>query len=155
MDTSRINVMSDEDSDGFGDSMNDGDERLWMEMESLAMERRSRTVGFREGIDVGKELTLQEGFNHGYEHGAAKGFRSGVLLGLLRAFKHQFPHSDQYEAVVNKIEQRKTKEEAIILRGDIPETSQEDIDEITSLLSNDVAGVVDLAHYDKKNCISK
>ncbi len=33
---------------------------------------------------MGKEQTLQEGFDKGYADGALKGFRSGVLMGLLR-----------------------------------------------------------------------
>ncbi|OQR98320.1 hypothetical protein ACHHYP_08742 [Achlya hypogyna] len=113
--------MDDDSSDGMSDAgFTEADDRLWMEKESLAMERRSRTVGFREGIDVGKEQTLQEGFDHGYKHGAAKGFQSGLLQGLLRAFKHQFPHAAETEAIAALASELKAAEEATILQGEIP-----------------------------------
>ncbi|EQC33208.1 hypothetical protein SDRG_09192 [Saprolegnia diclina VS20] len=115
--------MFDEDSDG----MSDGgvvDDRVWMEKESLAMERRSRTVGFREGIDVGKEQMLQEGFDHGYKAGAAKGFEMGTLHGILRAFKHQFPADHPAMAAVLALAaELKASEEAAVTAGDIPAAS--------------------------------
>ncbi|KAH7100401.1 hypothetical protein BKA62DRAFT_831077 [Auriculariales sp. MPI-PUGE-AT-0066] len=38
-------------------------------------------AGFREGIVVGKEAALQDGFDHGFEH---SGVPAGRQLGLLR-----------------------------------------------------------------------
>ncbi|KDO29115.1 hypothetical protein SPRG_06171 [Saprolegnia parasitica CBS 223.65] len=126
--------MFDEDSDG----MSDGgvvDDRVWMEKESLAMERRSRTVGFREGIDVGKEQTLQEGFDYGYKAGAAKGFEMGTLHGILRAFQHQFPAEHPAMATVLALAaELKASEEAAMTAGDIPAASSDQADAVLAAI---------------------
>jgi hypothetical protein len=47
------------------------------------LETEHNTAGYREGIALGKEATLQEGFDQGYSIGAAIGLQAGQLLGLL------------------------------------------------------------------------
>eukprot|EP00636_Phaeomonas_parva_P016260 CAMPEP_0118877070 /NCGR_PEP_ID=MMETSP1163-20130328/17504_1 /TAXON_ID=124430 /ORGANISM="Phaeomonas parva, Strain CCMP2877" /LENGTH=161 /DNA_ID=CAMNT_0006812749 /DNA_START=180 /DNA_END=665 /DNA_ORIENTATION=+ len=42
-----------------------------------------RNVGFRDGLDKGKETRLQDGFDAGYRSGMAKGFDLGVARGGL------------------------------------------------------------------------
>uniref|UniRef100_A0A8H7NJW2 Protein YAE1 n=1 Tax=Bionectria ochroleuca TaxID=29856 RepID=A0A8H7NJW2_BIOOC len=47
------------------------------------LETEHTTAGYREGIALGKEATLQQGFDEGYSVGAALGLQAGQLLGLL------------------------------------------------------------------------
>lgn len=47
------------------------------------LETEHTTTGYREGIAIGKEATLQKGFDQGYTIGAAIGLRAGHLLGTL------------------------------------------------------------------------
>ncbi|CEG39705.1 Uncharacterized conserved protein [Plasmopara halstedii] len=70
--------------DGFQDciSEDEGNELL-MKQESLALERRMKTVGIRDGLETGKEETLQQGFDQGYALGAARNFCYGRLRGAL------------------------------------------------------------------------
>ena len=60
----------------------DADADAAPEDESLA--RRFETIGFRAGIDVGEEGTLQSGFNDGYHEGMAHGTGIGELQGAAR-----------------------------------------------------------------------
>ncbi|RHZ21960.1 hypothetical protein DYB37_000556 [Aphanomyces astaci] len=116
------------------------------------MERRSRTVGFREGIDVGKEETLQEGFNAGYLVGASQGFRSGVLHGLLRSYTSQFPNlaSTDHVALLATLRE---KEQSSITRGDIPSTNASDVDAVHAILASAFPNFSShmAAHHDKVN----
>ncbi|NXR14448.1 YAED1 protein, partial [Semnornis frantzii] len=41
--------------------------------------------GYREGVEAGKELALQEGFNQGYRHGAQLMVTCGQFRGILNA----------------------------------------------------------------------
>ncbi|KAM0417272.1 hypothetical protein ACHAPT_012713 [Fusarium lateritium] len=41
------------------------------------------TAGYREGITVSKETSLQEGFDEGFSLGATVGLKAGQLLGIL------------------------------------------------------------------------
>jgi len=40
--------------------------------------------GFRDGVDAGKEASLQAGFNMGYREGATKMTVIGQLKGIMR-----------------------------------------------------------------------
>lgn len=40
-------------------------------------------MGIRDGLELGKEGTLQEGFDRGFAQGAARSFRFGRLRGAL------------------------------------------------------------------------
>ncbi|CAG8545391.1 22198_t:CDS:2 [Cetraspora pellucida] len=44
---------------------------------------RKTTIGYKEGIIEGKDITIQEGFNKGYAEGASVGKEIGRLRGLL------------------------------------------------------------------------
>ncbi|KAI5092208.1 OTU deubiquitinase with linear linkage specificity a [Silurus meridionalis] len=50
------------------------------------MERRTKD-GFRDGIDAGKEASLQQGFNLGYREGAAKMKAIGQFKGIISAVR--------------------------------------------------------------------
>ncbi|GAA93366.1 uncharacterized protein L969DRAFT_91223 [Mixia osmundae IAM 14324] len=62
--------------DVFGESMPD---------ESLHLERRFHSAGYREGITAGKLASLQAGFNDGYQTGVPLGKRLGEIRGRLTA----------------------------------------------------------------------
>ena len=47
------------------------------------LETEHATAGYREGINVGKQATLQQGFDDGYTMGAAIGLQAGQVLGVL------------------------------------------------------------------------
>ncbi|KAF0690270.1 Aste57867_18344 [Aphanomyces stellatus] len=142
----------DDFSDGFSDAGGDSEhqDRAWVEVEANAMERRSRTVGFREGLDVGKEETLQEGFNEGYAAGAAHGFRSGVLQGLLRSFAHQYP--DKKDLVQDVLASLRAKERTSIEAGEIPSTDGADTQAVHDALAPFLPALPEAAHlHEKKN----
>lgn len=40
--------------------------------------------GYRDGVDAGKAVTLQQGFNQGYKEGAEVIINYGLLRGTLR-----------------------------------------------------------------------
>ncbi|CAI5718108.1 unnamed protein product [Hyaloperonospora brassicae] len=79
-----LDSRSDSD-DGFQDFLSDnsGDQEALLTQESAALERRMKTMGIRDGLELGKEITLQEGFDAGYAQGAARSFRVGTLRGAL------------------------------------------------------------------------
>ena len=48
------------------------------------LETEHATAGYREGVNVGKQATLQRGFDEGYTMGAAIGLQAGQILGALQ-----------------------------------------------------------------------
>ncbi|CAI5733237.1 unnamed protein product [Peronospora farinosa] len=76
---------SDRDSDdGFQDFLNEDEEKeTLLSQESVALERRMKTMGIRDGLELGKEGTLQEGFDQGFAEGAIRSFGLGRLRGAL------------------------------------------------------------------------
>lgn len=78
------------DDDGFGDFLGEGEEeRALLEQEASAMERRARTAGIRDGLELGKEDTLQQGFDLGFAAAAARSHRFGLLRGALRCVRNE------------------------------------------------------------------
>ncbi|XP_015273398.1 PREDICTED: yae1 domain-containing protein 1 isoform X2 [Gekko japonicus] len=64
----------DEDADEMGIA-----QKEW----KSTMEKRVKE-GYREGVEAGKELTLQQGFNQGYEEAVKVMFSCGQLKGNVR-----------------------------------------------------------------------
>ncbi|EEY63149.1 uncharacterized protein PITG_15360 [Phytophthora infestans T30-4] len=76
-------AASDSD-DGFQDSLSDEEEHeTLLNQESVALERRMKTMGIRDGLELGKEDTLQQGFDQGFTEGAVRSFRFARLRGAL------------------------------------------------------------------------
>ncbi|POM62344.1 hypothetical protein PHPALM_28517 [Phytophthora palmivora] len=70
--------------DGFQDLLSEDEEHeTLLDQESVALEHRMKTLGIRDGLDLGKEHTLQQGFDQGFALGAARSFRFGKLRGAL------------------------------------------------------------------------
>ncbi|KAE9038774.1 hypothetical protein PR001_g5373 [Phytophthora rubi] len=83
--TSPMPDASDSD-DGFQDFLSEDEEQeTLLSQEGVALERRMKTMGIRDSLELGKEDTLQEGFDLGFAQGAARSFRFGRLRGALSA----------------------------------------------------------------------
>ena len=77
-------VPEDMDDDGW---LADSDDEQAVERPSESwqqLERRFATLGFKEGVPVGEEATLQGGFNRGFRTGSALGIDEGTLSGIIR-----------------------------------------------------------------------
>uniref|UniRef100_K3X9F4 Essential protein Yae1 N-terminal domain-containing protein n=1 Tax=Globisporangium ultimum (strain ATCC 200006 / CBS 805.95 / DAOM BR144) TaxID=431595 RepID=K3X9F4_GLOUD len=84
----KMNSYDGDSDDGFGDFLGEGEEEWTMQAQEMAaLERSMKTAGIRDGIEFGKEDTLQEGFDHGFAAGAASSYRFSVVRGALSAAK--------------------------------------------------------------------
>ncbi|CAH0479550.1 unnamed protein product [Peronospora belbahrii] len=71
-------------NDGFQDFLSKDEEHdMLFTQESVALERRMQTLGLRDGLELGKEEMLQEGFDRGFIQGATRSFYYGRLRGAL------------------------------------------------------------------------
>lgn len=70
--------------DAFGDDGSSDSECTLGERELSALERNMRTAGIRDGIEFGKEDTLQEGFDQGFGLAAVRSYAPSKLRGALR-----------------------------------------------------------------------
>jgi flagellar biosynthesis/type III secretory pathway protein FliH len=48
-------------------------------------------LGYRDGVEEGKNSSVQEGFNEGYREAAIAGFNWGVARGITRSVLKPFP----------------------------------------------------------------
>ena len=81
-------LVSETVNDGFDDvfgTHDDDNAEISHPSDMRRLETEHTTAGYREGIHVGKQATLQEGFDHGYPIGAAIGLQAGQILGVLEA----------------------------------------------------------------------
>lgn len=74
-------VSNDGLDDVFGGDEFEDAENLHPDIRRLETEHS--TAGYREGVHVGKQETLQKGFDEGYPLGAAIGLQAGQIVGLL------------------------------------------------------------------------
>ncbi|NXI36786.1 YAED1 protein, partial [Galbula dea] len=63
----------------------DADEMYLLQKEWNSTMKRRVKEGYRDGVEAGKELALQEGFNQGYRHGAELMVKCGQFRGTLNA----------------------------------------------------------------------
>eukprot|EP01138_Halocafeteria_seosinensis_P010231 gb/GECG01010448.1/.p1 GENE.gb/GECG01010448.1/~~gb/GECG01010448.1/.p1 ORF type:complete len:223 (+),score=40.32 gb/GECG01010448.1/:1-669(+) len=80
------------DSENEGNTPQEGHNALsesdWASQQDWEkLQRGFLTTGFREGIDSGKEESVQSGFNDGFRHGIYRGFMKGKMLARLRMEK--------------------------------------------------------------------
>ncbi|XP_034366852.1 protein YAE1 homolog [Arvicanthis niloticus] len=78
--TSEIAIPGDQDV--FDE---EADESLLVQREWQGHMRKRVQEGYRDGIDAGKAVTLQQGFNQGYKEGADVIINYGLLRGTLSA----------------------------------------------------------------------
>uniref|UniRef100_A0A7I4DTB5 Essential protein Yae1 N-terminal domain-containing protein n=1 Tax=Physcomitrium patens TaxID=3218 RepID=A0A7I4DTB5_PHYPA len=57
-----------------------------LDHEWQARHNQFHTLGYRDGVEAGKNSSVQEGFNLGYAEATVAGFTWGVARGLTRAF---------------------------------------------------------------------
>jgi hypothetical protein len=57
-----------------------------LDQEWQARQSQFHTLGYRDGVEAGKNSSVQEGFNLGYAEAAVAGFNWGVARGLASAF---------------------------------------------------------------------
>ncbi|XP_061053560.1 protein YAE1 homolog isoform X2 [Eubalaena glacialis] len=65
----------------------EADESVLVHREWRSHMQRRVKEGYRDGIDAGKAVTLQQGFNQGYKEGAEVIINYGQLRGTLRPAK--------------------------------------------------------------------
>ncbi|GLC41932.1 hypothetical protein PLESTB_001049600 [Pleodorina starrii] len=87
--TAQPNARSDsgDDDDVWADSSDDGNhdaDQRELGREAAARHQHFYNAGYRDGLDEGKEMRLQEGFNTGFMEGAAAGFEWGLLRGAVK-----------------------------------------------------------------------
>ncbi|XP_005071862.1 protein YAE1 homolog [Mesocricetus auratus] len=75
-------ILSPGDQDVFDE---EADETLLVQREWQGHMRRRIQEGYRDGVDAGKAVTLQQGFNQGYKEGAEVIINYGLLRGTLSA----------------------------------------------------------------------
>ncbi|XP_055459949.1 protein YAE1 homolog [Psammomys obesus] len=75
-------IPSPGDQDVFDE---EADESLLVQREWQRHMRRRVQEGYRDGVDAGKAVTLQQGFNQGYKQGAEVIINYGLLRGTLSA----------------------------------------------------------------------
>ncbi|KAM6338892.1 LOW QUALITY PROTEIN: protein YAE1 homolog [Podargus strigoides] len=80
----------------------DGDEMYLLQKEWNSTMKKRLTEGYRDGIEAGKELALQEGFNQGYRHGAELMVTCGQFRGTLHALL-SWCHLNGHDAALSKI----------------------------------------------------
>lgn len=83
----------------------DADEMYLLQKEwSTTMKKRLKE-GYRDGIDTGKELALQTGFNQGYRHGAELMIGCGQFKGTLNALLSwcHFNGHDSALSIINNL----------------------------------------------------
>ena len=83
----RLTSSSDEDGVGGGAA----GAASSAQREIGALRRKQKTDGFLRGMEAGKELTLQEGFDVGFRAGMREGRRLGELRGMLEALLAVLP----------------------------------------------------------------
>lgn len=75
-------MREDEDIWGSEDRTEEGD----LQQEWQARQTQFHTLGYRDGVEAGKNSSVQEGFNTGYASSTTPGFNWGVARGLCTAF---------------------------------------------------------------------
>ncbi|KAA1098047.1 hypothetical protein PGT21_026189 [Puccinia graminis f. sp. tritici] len=73
------------------------------EVEYTRLAEQFHTTGYREGIHKGKELAIQEGFNHGFAAGAQRGKRLGSLRGRASATLNLLLKQMEEDARVDRV----------------------------------------------------
>ncbi|KAI4585016.1 hypothetical protein MJG53_006550 [Ovis ammon polii x Ovis aries] len=81
----------------------EADESLLVQREWQSHMQRRVKEGYRDGIDAGKAVTLQQGFNQGYKEGAEVIINYGQLRGTLSALLSWCHLHDDSSALVSKI----------------------------------------------------
>ncbi|NWU99131.1 YAED1 protein, partial [Upupa epops] len=80
----------------------DADERYLLQKEWNSTMKKRLKEGYMDGVEAGKELALQEGFNQGYRCGAQMMITCGQLRGTLSALL-SWCHFNGHDSALSKI----------------------------------------------------
>ncbi|NXY85999.1 YAED1 protein, partial [Alcedo cyanopectus] len=80
----------------------DADEMYLLQKEWNSTMKKRLKEGYREGVEAGKGLALQEGFNQGYRHGAELMVTCGQFRGTLNALL-SWCHVNGHDSALSKI----------------------------------------------------
>ncbi|NWX45762.1 YAED1 protein, partial [Steatornis caripensis] len=80
----------------------DADEMHLLQKEWNSTMKKRLKEGYRDGIEAGKELALQEGFSQGYRHGAELMVTCGQFRGTLNALL-SWCHLNGHDCALSKI----------------------------------------------------
>ncbi|NWR51653.1 YAED1 protein, partial [Regulus satrapa] len=96
----------------------DADEMYLLQKEWNSTMKKRLKEGYRVGIDAGKELALQTGFNQGYRHGAELMITCGQFKGTLNALLSwcHFNGHDSALTMINNLLDVVGKHEGDVLR---------------------------------------
>ncbi|KAM7120368.1 protein YAE1 homolog [Molossus nigricans] len=81
----------------------EADESLLVQREWRSQMQRRVKEGYRDGLEAGKAVTLQQGFNQGYKEGAEVIINYGQLRGTLSALLSWCHLHDNSSALISKI----------------------------------------------------
>ncbi|XP_008825733.1 protein YAE1 homolog [Nannospalax galili] len=81
----------------------EADESLLAQREWRGHMRRRVQEGYRDGVDAGKAVALQQGFNQGYKEGAEVIINYGLLRGTLSALLSWCHLHDNSSTLISKI----------------------------------------------------
>ncbi|XP_053782245.1 protein YAE1 homolog isoform X4 [Desmodus rotundus] len=81
----------------------EADESLLVQREWQSHMRRRVKEGYRDGLEAGKAVTLQQGFNQGYKEGAEIIMNYGQLRGTLSALLSWCHLHNNSSALISKI----------------------------------------------------
>ncbi|KAF8957670.1 hypothetical protein BGZ46_002104 [Entomortierella lignicola] len=147
-------IKSQEGSDG-GDIWGDEDEisydRAIAEKDWSRMNETFGNSGYREGIEEGKEGTLQEGFNQGWSEGVHYGYELGRLRGLISPLieylksTSTWPPNNNNNGSDNQLNKIQDKEAWINKANKL----------VRELIDLDIDNVFDKAFFDDKSHTSK
>uniref|UniRef100_A0A8C5TDR0 YAE1 maturation factor of ABCE1 n=1 Tax=Malurus cyaneus samueli TaxID=2593467 RepID=A0A8C5TDR0_9PASS len=80
----------------------DADEMYLLQKEWNSTMKKRLKEGYRDGIEAGKELALQKGFNQGYRHGAKLMITCGHFKGTLNALL-SWCHFNRHDSALSTI----------------------------------------------------
>ncbi|XP_067290411.1 OTU deubiquitinase with linear linkage specificity a [Pseudorasbora parva] len=120
------------------------------------MEKRAKD-GFRDGIDAGKEASLQAGFNMGYREGATKMTLIGQLKGIMSAVRCwcqvQLPGSPALASVTDLLQRLEAHEEDLVEA--MRKAQQKPIPSVTEMVDDMEDLIVEQRDQDEESRCSK
>ncbi|KYQ96850.1 hypothetical protein DLAC_04156 [Tieghemostelium lacteum] len=99
--------MSDYD-DFYGEDENSSFNQEYLPNKESDRELKKITpIGYQDGLEIGKEITLQKGFNDGFKEGADTGYKWSLLIGLISSidvFYHQNKNLNSNTTAITKLD---------------------------------------------------
>ncbi|XP_059840572.1 OTU deubiquitinase with linear linkage specificity a [Hypanus sabinus] len=124
-----------------------GDDVFDEEADELRLPRNEWTLcmgnrlkeGYRDGLNAGRESTLQQGFNKGYQEGVKKMLIPGQMRGLLSALLswcHLNKNDPNLLSKVNQLLEVATQQEEVIFRNLSLPTKETNVSDVTECIED-------------------